>query len=70
MPSIRTRHTRSGQIRYRAEVRLTGFSHRSKTFAKKADAKAWAAQTESTLLSQRNADTGQPTRTLNDVIDR
>ena len=70
MASIRARHTRTGQTRYRAEVRLAGFDHCSKTFTTQREAKTWALHTESSLLATRDSNSGRPVRTVNDVIDR
>ena len=71
MPTITERRSSDGAVRYRATVRLKGYPPRSKTFAKKTEARMWAAQIELELRSGHVSaeDLAQP-RTVAEAIDR
>jgi len=71
MASIRTRTTTSGEKRYTVEVRKKGFPPQTATFARKTDAKAWAADTESAIRENRYFKTAESRKhTFAQLIDR
>lgn len=61
----------TGKRSYRAVVRLKGHPAQSATFARKTDAKRWAAQTEAAIQEGRHFATTEAKRhTLSDLIER
>lgn len=53
MATIEKRSTSDGKTTYRAKVRIQGHPPESATFATRADAKAWAAETETDIKNGR-----------------
>jgi len=53
MATIEKRTTKDGKTTYRVKVRLLGFPSESATFDARADAKSWAAATESNIKAGR-----------------
>src|SRR2546427_362684 len=58
----------NGDISYRVQVRLKGFSPETASFERLADAKAWAAKTETDIRAGRHFGQGKR-RTFNDLAD-
>jgi integrase len=54
MAAIEKRITDSGKTAYRVKVRLRGYAPESATFSSRADAKTWAAKTESEIRAGRH----------------
>lgn len=54
MATIEKRITADGKTTYRAKVRLRGYAPESATFERRADAKAWAAKTETDMRAGRH----------------
>lgn len=70
MATVEKRHGRHGDVSWRARVRVGGQS-RSKTFARRANAKAWAAAVENDLRYGRYVpDAMALRRTVGELIDR
>lgn len=71
MANIEKRITDDGAISYRARVRRTGFPVRSKTFARKTDAEAWARDLESKMDRNEAVPTQEASkRTLAEAVDK
>lgn len=71
MATITERKAADGQRSYRVQVRLKGHPVQSASFERRADAKRWAAQTESAIREGRYFKTTEAKRhTLADAIDR
>ena len=71
MASIRTRQNVDGAVSYTAEIRLKGFPPQSATFARKTDAKRWAAATETAIRENRYFKSAEAKKhTLAELIDR
>ncbi len=71
MATVTKIRTKSGQVRYKARVRLTGYPIVNKTFPRKTDAHAWAAKVEEQIHDGTHFENQQ--RKLNTVagmIDR
>jgi len=69
--NIQQRRSKDGLTTYRVQVRKSGFPAQTATFARKTDARAWAAATEAAIdrgkhLPRRDAQR----RTLADLVDR
>src|SRR5258708_32620426 len=66
MPTVRERNGK-----FHVQVRLSGFPPQSASFARKTDAKAWAAQTESAMRDGRHFPMREAKRhTLAQLVDR
>lgn len=71
MATIQPRITQDGKISYRVQVRLKGHPAQSATFARKTDAKKWAAKTETDIREGRHFKTTEAKRhTAAELIDR
>lgn len=71
MATFRARKTKSGKKRFRADVRLAGFSPSRATFDSMASARAWAAQEETRLRERRHGLNASPNEhTAGQMIDR
>ena len=71
MATIEKRVSKSGEVSYRAKVRLAGEKSRTRTFKRHTDAKAWAATVEADLGRGIHVPTREERkRTLGDLIDR
>lgn len=71
MATIEKRVSKSGEVSYRARVRLAGEKPQARTFKRRTDAKAWAASVEADLGRGIHVPTAQERkRTLGDLIDR
>ena len=71
MATYSKRKSQSGDIRWRARIRVQGYPDLSKTFRTKEEAKAWAIQQESKIALGQDVPTQeQRRRTLSDLIDR
>lgn len=71
MAVIEKRGTKDGKDQYRVKVRLKGFPPQTATFARSADAKRWAQQTEAAIREGRHFKTTEAKKhTLGDLIDR
>ena len=71
MATIQTRRTNSGDLRYKATVRLKGHPTETATFARKTDAKRWVQEVESAIREGRYFKTSVARRrTLGELIDR
>lgn len=71
MANIEQRTDSKGNVSFRVKVRIRGEAPRTRTFARKTDAKAWAAKVESDLGHGVYVPTAADrTRTLADLIDK
>jgi integrase len=71
MGTIETRRTRDGMTHYRAKLRVQGFPTQSRTFERKADAKAWLSTTSAALLEGRLPRIGSDrSHTVAELIER
>jgi integrase len=71
MAVIEKRETSEGKEQYRVKIRLKGFPPQTATFARAADAKRWAQQTEAAIREGRHFKTTEAKKhTLGDLIDR
>lgn len=71
MATIQERIDKDGKTKYRALVRMKGYPPQSATFARKTDAKRWAADVESAIREGRHFKTVEAKKhTLGDLIDR
>ncbi len=71
MAVIEKRETKDGKDQYRVKIRLKGFPPQTATFARIADAKKWAQQTESAIREGRHFKTTESKKhTLGALIDR
>jgi len=71
MAAIEERTDKDGSVSYRVKVRLKGYPTQSATFARKTDAKRWAASTESAIREGRHFKTSESKkRTFNDLVQR
>jgi hypothetical protein len=71
MATIEKRIDATGRVRYRARVRVRGSKPRSRTFRRRTDAVAWAAEAETSLGHGVYVPTGADRRrTLADLIDK
>lgn len=71
MASFRIHQKKNGKKMYRAEVRVTGYPPAYATFAKKKDAKSWAAQVEADMRAGRyTSDAAAREHTAGEMIDR
>lgn len=71
MATIQTRITHDGKLSYRVQVRLKGHPAQSATFARKTDARKWAAKTETDIREGRHFKTTEAKRhTGAALIDR
>lgn len=71
MASIEKRTNKSGEVSYRAKVRLKGFPVQSATFQRKTDAHRWIKSTESAIREGRHFKTSEAKkRTLDETIER
>ncbi len=69
-PGIQERRTSDGTITYRAQIRVRGFPHRSKTFTRKTDAKNWIQGTEVAIRDGTAVSTEAGRTTLFEALDR
>lgn len=71
MANFEERRDKDGNIRYRVLIRVKGFPAKSKTFARKTDAKIWAQQVESEMRQGRYIKTHESSKyTLCNAIER
>lgn len=71
MASIQKRTTADGDVSYRVQVRLKGHPSETASFARLADAKKWAQNTESAIREGRHFKTSQAKKhTMGEAIDR
>ncbi|SVC77071.1 uncharacterized protein METZ01_LOCUS329925, partial [marine metagenome] len=71
MATIHRRVTRSGYVRYRAQVRIKNQPWVSATFRKRSDATKWARQTESAQITRAYSPPNAPLRyRFSDAVDR
>ena len=71
MATIEKRVSKSGEVSYRARVRLAGEKPQARTFKRHTDAKAWAATVEADLGRGIHVPTSKERkRTLGDLIER
>jgi len=71
MANFEERKNREGKIVYRVRVRLKGHPVETATFARKTDAKKWAASTEAAIREGRHFKTSASKRhTLGEMVDR
>ena len=71
MSNIEERVSKSGDVSYRARVRLKGFKDRSHTFKRKTDARKWVSKAESEMREGRYFGTLESEKqTLADAIER
>ncbi|MFO8154764.1 MAG: site-specific integrase [Thiohalospira sp.] len=71
MATFQRRQTRSGKTRWFARVRVKGYPATSKSFDTKREAKEWAAETESKMLSGQWRDTSlSESTTVVEVLQR
>jgi integrase len=71
MANIEKRRSKTGELSYRAKVRLKGFEEQSATFERLTDAKKWAAATESAIREGRHFKTSKAKQhTLGELIAR
>lgn len=71
MAVIEKRKTSEGKEQYRVKVRLKGFPPETATFARIADARRWAQQTEAAIREGRHFKTTEAKKhTLGELIDR
>ncbi len=71
MATIQRRVTRSGHVRYRAQVRIKNQPWVSATFRKRSDATKWARQTESAQITRAYSPPNAPLRyRFSDAVDR
>ena len=71
MATIHRRVTRSGHVRYRAQVRIKNQPWVSATFRKRSDATKWARETESAQITGACAPPNAPLRyRFSDAVDR
>src|SRR5437773_525658 len=69
-PGIQIRRNGDGSIAYRAQVRMRGFAHLSKTFTRKTDAKEWIENTRAAIRGG-NAPANEAQRTtLREALER
>ena len=71
MASIQKRQNSDGTTSYFVRVRLKGYPIQTATFERKADARRWAAQTETAIREGRHFKTTEAKRhTVAEMIDR
>ena len=71
MAYIETRKTNDGRVRYKAQVRLKGFSIQTATFERLTDAKKWVQNTESAIRENRHFKTSEAKkRTVKELLER
>ena len=71
MATIQRRVTRSGHVRYRAQVRIKNQPWVSATFRKPSDATKWVRETESAQITGAYAPPSAPLRyRFSDAVDR
>lgn len=70
MATITKRVAKNGAISWRAQVRVAGAPHRSKTLPRKAEAQAWAAEVERRIRMGELLGGDQERHTVADAIDR
>lgn len=71
MATIKKRERKDGTPTYMVMIRLAGYSPVTKTFDRKADAVAWATETESAMRGRRYTDPAQADKiTLFNALDR
>lgn len=69
-PGIQERTNSDGAIVYRAQIRLRGFPHVSKTFTRKTDAKHWLQATEAAIRGGTAVSMEAGRTTLIEALDR
>ena len=71
MATIEKRQSSTGQVTYRARVRVRGFPQRTKSFKRKTDASTWAKALETDLARGNHIPTSEAMKkTIADMIDR
>src|SRR5665647_1122674 len=71
MAAIEKRETQDGKIHYRVKIRLKGYPPLTATFDRRADAKRWGAETETSIREGRHFKTIEAKKhTLGELIDR
>jgi len=71
MATFRERKNADGSTAWEVQIRLRGMPTETASFARKTDAKKWAAQTETAIREGRHFPHAQAKRrTLADLIDR
>jgi len=71
MAVIEKRKTQDGKTHYRVKVRLKGYPPQTSTHERLADAKRWAAETETSIREGRHFKTVEAKKhTLGEVVDR
>ena len=71
MATIQERITHDGKRRFRAQIRLKGFTPITATFERKTDAREWVQQTEADMKAGRYLRTAESKRhTFGEMIDR
>lgn len=71
MATVTKLKTKAGQVRYKARVRITGYPVVNKTFPRKTDAHAWAAQVEKQIEDGTYFDHQERKRnTVSVLVDR
>lgn len=71
MATITERLAKNGTKRFKAEVRLKGYSPQTATFKRLTDAKKWIQDTESAIREGRHFKTAEAKKhTVNEMIDR
>jgi len=69
-PGIQERRNRDGTVSFRAQIRVRGHEHLSKTFDRKTDAKSWLEATRSAIRNGATLSTEADRTTLADALDR
>lgn len=59
-----------GSVSYRAQVRMRGFPHLSKSFSRKTDAKRWIEETKTAIRGGNQVSTEATRTTLREALDR
>ncbi len=71
MANIQERQSKSGQSRFRVQIRVKGAKPVSRTFSRKTDAKKWASETERDIESGLYSRVAEAKKhTVSEAIDR
>ena len=68
--SIQERTNGDGSTSYRAQIRVRGFAHLSKTFTRKTDAKKWIEETKTAIRGGNAPSTEAQRTTLKEALER
>jgi integrase len=69
-PGIQERTSSDGSVSYRAQIRMRGFPHVTKTFTRKTDAKAWIENTKASIRRGDVVSSEAQRTTLREALER